>query len=232
MDRKSPIPLWAVVSIGIILVGGVYLLAQRSVAPPETSLNVRQISVLPTGAPTSAPPTPVSSPTSSPMGTAKRVPSNWKTYRNTRFGFDLKYPPSWNVSAPSEGAARPAGPNDSEITVTPAIGELGLSISASELGSDAIGDAYRSAQNLDQYLALVTSDVPTSVLEFSYLQSVDSHAAQRYTTCWGAGDFHECAPRIYLQDGKNVYEMNDDDPNGALPVGLFDEIVSLFHFGA
>jgi hypothetical protein len=110
MNRKSPVPLWAVLSVGIVLVGGIYFLAQRSVTPPEASLIVRQISVLPspstTPLPALASPMLVTSPSSSPAVTAEPIPSDWKTYKDPDYHFTFSYP--------SELALRQSTPPNSD----------------------------------------------------------------------------------------------------------------------
>ncbi len=40
MNRNSPVPLWAVLTIGVIILAGVYSFAQRMVAPPQPGVNV------------------------------------------------------------------------------------------------------------------------------------------------------------------------------------------------
>jgi hypothetical protein len=87
MNRNSPVPLWALLSIGVVLLGSIYVLAQQSVAQPERSVIVRQPSELarpnvsaaanpslaiasPTTSATLSPPFlhPAVSPTSVPLG--------------------------------------------------------------------------------------------------------------------------------------------------------------------
>lgn len=46
MNRNSPVPLWAVLCIGVILLAGVYVFAQRMVRPPQATLIVSQPSVV------------------------------------------------------------------------------------------------------------------------------------------------------------------------------------------
>src|SRR6266436_1800617 len=96
MDRESPVPLWAMVSIGVVLVGGVYVVAQRAAVQPQASVVVSRPSEVPkpsasaTITPTIAPsPTPVETPTAT---STQAVTADWKVYRNTKYGFELRYP--------------------------------------------------------------------------------------------------------------------------------------------
>ncbi|MFY9561422.1 MAG: hypothetical protein WAQ52_14410 [Terriglobales bacterium] len=231
MNRNSLVPLWAVLSVGVVLVGGIYIYGRQTATRPVAGIIATQ-------------PSPMRPQVSGNISNAAPVDgqntatsaavdmTDWQTYRNTKYGFTLMYPPEWAVSAPSEGAARPAEPTDSDISVAPTIGELGLSVSVRELGPDLVAGYWsHPLKTLDEYLRIETSNVSTSSLAFSRQEIVDGHRAMRYITCWGAGEFHQCGPRIYIQDGKNIYIIDDTDPESALPSPSFDAIMSLFHFG-
>jgi len=109
MDRESPIPLWVVLSIGVVLVGGVYVVAQRSTVQPQASVIIKQTLVLspsPTATPTIAPsmtPAETAVVTSTQVGTA-----DWILCRNGVRGFQLKLPPGWREWAAGGSEARPA----------------------------------------------------------------------------------------------------------------------------
>jgi hypothetical protein len=40
MNRNSPVPLWAVLCVGFVVLGGAYVFAQRMVAPPQPGVTV------------------------------------------------------------------------------------------------------------------------------------------------------------------------------------------------
>ena len=42
MNRNSPVPLWAVLGIGVVLVGGIYIVGQRAAVQPKASVIVGQ----------------------------------------------------------------------------------------------------------------------------------------------------------------------------------------------
>lgn len=88
MNRNSPVPLWAVLSTGVVVLGSIYVFVRQPRASPRPSVSATPL-------PTPALPTPVSSPTSSPTGTAEPVPGEWKTYRNTKCAFQFDYPATW-----------------------------------------------------------------------------------------------------------------------------------------
>src|ERR1700739_4509732 len=52
MDRKSPIPLWLALSVGAVLLGGIYLLRQPVTPSHQASLATRQLTSLPSSRPT------------------------------------------------------------------------------------------------------------------------------------------------------------------------------------
>ena len=122
MNRNNPVPLWAVFGIGVVLVGGIYVLARRVVAPPRASVIVRQRSVTPRPSDSAtasasitsnmavAMPTTSSTQNSStrPYVTAPSsnrahdvsssvasVEGSWKVYKNDKFGFRFNYPSIW-----------------------------------------------------------------------------------------------------------------------------------------
>jgi hypothetical protein len=47
MNRNSPVPLWAVLSVGAVLLAGVYVFAQRTIAPLQASVIVNRPTMSP-----------------------------------------------------------------------------------------------------------------------------------------------------------------------------------------
>jgi hypothetical protein len=231
MNRHSPVPLWLALSVGVVLLAGVYVLAQRTLVPPQAIVILsRPVAKPSASAETSVTVAPSSTATPTPSAIAGAVPNDWLTYRNTKYGYEIKYPQDWTVSTPGSGAAMPAGPVDADITIAPSIGDLGFSIDVETLGSDDIGESYRSARNLEEYLRLVTSDVSTSILRFAQKQRIDGEKGLKYVVCSQYGETLVCNPRIYLQHGGAVYQMNGDNARATLSVPMFDQIISTFHF--
>lgn len=76
----------AVIVLVIISVGG-YFLYQKQIKPTPTPQQTSQ----PTPSPTDA--------SGAPTGAAETA--NWKTYTNTDYNYQLKYPPTWKIETPS-----------------------------------------------------------------------------------------------------------------------------------
>ncbi len=143
----------------------------------------------------------------------------------------MQYPPEWTVSAPGEGAARPATDFDSGVTIAPTLGDLGVSIDVHRFGSAELGDFYRSARNLDEYMGLLVS--PSSVravLKFSREDRIAGQRSLRYQVCPKSDEGIICSPRIYLQASDSLIEIDDflrpDKPE------IFEKILATLHFDA
>jgi len=102
MINRSPIPLWAVLCVGVVLLGGIYLFAKNTGISPEASVVVtRPTQTTRTSGSSIATVSPVPAPST---GTSTPAQANdWKTYRNTAYGFEFLYPPVCNVEEQESG---------------------------------------------------------------------------------------------------------------------------------
>lgn len=78
MNRNSPVPLWAVLSVGVVLLGGVYVIAQPTPTPPQANVIVRQLAVSIPSESAAASPSVLGTPTasvSSPSALTTMAPS-------------------------------------------------------------------------------------------------------------------------------------------------------------
>ena len=110
MNRNSPIPLWAVLCVGVVFVGGIYVLAQRSVTPLEAVINLRRSTVLPApkGSVSTAPDVTALARNS----TTSTISNLQNTCRNEQRRFQLMYPSTWKMYSPGPPEARPITCNE------------------------------------------------------------------------------------------------------------------------
>ena len=83
MDRESPVPFWAVLTMGVVVLAGVYVFAQRFVAPPRPVARPTLVSSKPSGSDTATP-------TIAPSMTPAETPI--ATFLTDRSDLDLIYP--------------------------------------------------------------------------------------------------------------------------------------------
>jgi hypothetical protein len=111
MNRNSPIPLWVVLTIGVALLAGVYVFAQRTVVPPQASVIVKRLTATPQGSASSTR-------AGIPQGTGNAVLPATSTIdlqnscRNERRRFQLIYPSTWKMYSPGPPEARPVSCNE------------------------------------------------------------------------------------------------------------------------
>lgn len=99
MNRNSPVPLWAVLTIGVSLLGGIYLVSQSTISNPQASVTVRPPVAPPqTRQSASTSPRPESAASFSPSATSSSRANirGSLTYRNDKYGFQFAYPASWD----------------------------------------------------------------------------------------------------------------------------------------
>jgi hypothetical protein len=130
MNPKSPIPLWLALCVGVVFLAGVYVLAQRTVAPPQASVMVKRLTATPQGS--------VSSTLAGiPQGTGNAVLPATSTIdlqnscRNERRRFQLIYPSRWKMYSPGPPEAKPVSCNDDSAYHTSATRAVSFDVSSS-----------------------------------------------------------------------------------------------------
>jgi hypothetical protein len=93
MTSRSPIPLWAVLSIGVALLGGIYISVQLTVAQPKVGAVVGQATV--SARPSMSVPVTSTVVTPIPSVSTETIPSGWKIYKNFEYHFQFRYPRDW-----------------------------------------------------------------------------------------------------------------------------------------
>jgi hypothetical protein len=219
MNRNSPVPWWVVLSIAVVLVGGIYVLAQRTVVQPAPNVVVRQPTLVPrpsvtaTATPSAAAEaaSPAVSPT--PLASAESVPSDWKTYRNTKYGYKIRYPQNWFVSTPGGGEAVESDGTESGVTISEAGGESGIDIQVDEFGTSDMGTGqFKNAKDLDAFIKLFRADPSTwPHLRFVKRDVFGGQTAVWFSNC--ADAYHPqngCTPMIYAQYKNYLFEITGD----------------------
>src|ERR1043166_4997927 len=99
MNRNSPVPLWAVLTVGVLVTCGIYVLGQPTVTPPEASIIVRRNVMPPASVTVSTTAAPTTAASSGPFGPRQRQSTatstqvsndNWRVYRNTKYRFEFR----------------------------------------------------------------------------------------------------------------------------------------------
>ena len=110
LNRNNPVPLWAALAIGAAVLSSMFRMMQSQLPATElgVTLNPRNrpsisSSTLSPSATSIAVAIPTT--TSMPAALAQVDISDWRTYRNTRYEFEFRYPANWAVSTPGEGEA-------------------------------------------------------------------------------------------------------------------------------
>lgn len=205
---------WLVVVIALISVVG-YFIASYSLAlwPFEKSSG----------------PIVVSTPRPSPA--IKDPTEGWKTYTNTEYGFEFKYPGDWAVTKYGGGEYINATGRESNFFVGENAGIRGISFNISTLKSEDFGAYYQSANNLDDYLKLLgTTDENGNIIrKFKENIRIDGLIAKKFEVYGWSVDYQSNVwfTEIFFEKNNNIFDIS---LYGKVDNNIFDQILSTFRF--
>jgi hypothetical protein len=210
MNRNSPVPLWAVLGVGVVLVGGAYV-AARIISAQQVGVPILEPKVLARRTPCISPQPTISSilPSASPSTATLNshvVPIGWKTYHNSKYRFEIFVPSNWSTYVRGEGEYGAASGDESRFLISNGLPEAGFSVTIYALGSDALGP-YRSATSVQAYVQLLRNASATSS-DFA-ASATDLDIAERpslwFRVC---SPYAECFLDGFFQNGRQVFEIS------------------------
>lgn len=161
--------------------------------------------------------------------------SDWQTYVNTKYRYDIKYPSNLNVYRPAHGeAALVKGTDDSMIMIADSSLKVFLSVNVYELGSSLLGTSYSSAKSLQEYLNLLSKidDKGNVIRKFVKEVSIDGQSAQWYQTFeWSAEKKeYSWSDQIYIQKNNYIYEIYIENFSDKIKNNTSNIVFSTFKF--
>ena len=238
LKRKSPVPFYVVLCIGAIVIGDVYIAAKTTVAPstqvqasikPGGSVQT-SLGAITTPLPSASVPAPrvatstASLPPSLSMCGVSVDTSDWQTYRNQRFGFEVKYPKAWRTYTRGEGDYVSTFGDESRFAISASLPEDGIFVEIRALGSNGLAQRLRSATSVAAYVT-VWQQLSTSMVPADHVCAIgtDSHWFQ---VCSNAG---QCFLRVFFGHDDKVFQI--DKPT-SVDLGAFAKILSTWKFNS
>ena len=160
--------------------------------------------------------------------------ADWKTYTNTRYGFELKYLPTLTAfrAVAQDNPLAVKGDEQQFFIIKNSMDiSSGISFEINTLGSIQLGTFYKSAKNLDDYLNLLSdkNDKGEIIRRFVRDTKIGGRDAKWYEINeWNTSlQAFVWNPDVYFQNNNDIYNIR---VSVTLDPAIRDQILSTFKF--